>query len=207
MTQFKLYSYWRSSCSYRVRIVMNMKKLKYEYAAVNLLKNEQHDAVNLSRNPMGVVPTLQVDDKFIHQSMAIMEYLEDEYPQISMLPKDKYERAIVRGMCMVIVADTQPLQNLKVLKEFQDEKKKEWAAKVISNGLQAFERIAEVHSGKYSFGDHITFADACLVPQVYNATRFEIDIQRFPKISEIIENLKTSAEFEAADPKHMPDAQ
>ena len=206
-SSLKLFSYWRSSCSYRVRIVLNIKRLDYEYIGVNLLKNEQTTLENIKRNPMKLVPTLQVQDLYIPQSMAIMEYLDEVYPEVPLLPKDPFSKAVVRAMCMIFVADTQPLQNLKVLNTLEANKKKEWAVKVISDGLEAFEKSAEVYSKRYSFGDSLTLADACLVPQVYNAIRFEIDILQYPTISKIVDNLNAVPEVEKAAPQHMPDAQ
>eukprot|EP00834_Sanchytrium_tribonematis_P000939 NODE_19_length_47148_cov_1.447810.p30 type:complete len:209 gc:universal NODE_19_length_47148_cov_1.447810:41839-42465(+) len=206
MAQIKLYSYWRSSCSYRVRIVLGLKGIDYDYIPINLIKAEQNSEENLNRNPMGLVPTLEVDGVHISQSMAIMEYLEENYKSVMLFPQDSIGRAIVRGMCMIIVADTQPLQNLKVLKTFEDPKRKEWAIKVISDGLFAFEKMAKKYSGKYSYGSTVTIADACLVPQVYNAKRFEIEMDKFPTISIIMAHLEDLEGVQKAHPQHMIDA-
>ena len=189
-----------------MRIALNVKNLNYEYIAVNLVKNEQGVEDYMKKNPMGLVPSLEITDGvYLHQSMAILEYLEEMYPDVPLLPKDSVSRCIIRSMCMIIVADTQPLQNLKILNRV-GETKMEWGHKIIVDGLTAFERVACKYTKGYSFGDSITLADICLVPQVYNAIRFKVDMTQFPTIRKIMDKLKDLNEVEMAHPKHMPDA-
>ncbi|XP_045132524.1 maleylacetoacetate isomerase-like isoform X3 [Portunus trituberculatus] len=163
-----LYSYFRSSCSWRVRIVLAHKKIDYEYQPIHLLKKEQVSDEYTKVNPMGQVPALIVEDKMLTQSISIMEYLEETYPQNPLLPKEPLLRAKVREICEVIGSGIQPLQNLAVLQKIGDEKM-EWGHFYINKGFCALEQLLAGCAGKYSVGDQVTLADCCLVPQVYNA--------------------------------------
>ena len=203
----KLYSYWRSSCSWRVRIAFELKGVEYEYVPVNLLKGEQKSSDYVDLNPSGMVPCLIIGDLKISQSIAILEYLEETLPDGHKLyPSDTNERAICRQMVMIIACDTQPLQNLHVVKAF-GEKGSDWAKQVIINGLTAFDRLVRMYGGAYCFGDTISVADICLVPQLYNARRFGIeDIEtRWPKLFEVEKRLSTHPAFICAHPDQQPD--
>ena len=200
-----LYSYWRSSCSWRVRTALALKGIKYEYKAVHLVKNEQGDSDYAKLNPMKQVPTLIIDGLTLTQSVAIQEYLEETRPEgAKLLPQDAGERAIVRMLTEAINSGIQPIQNLPVL-QYMGEKKVEFAKHFITRGLRFFEKMLAIHSGKYCFKDAITMADTALVPQVYNAKRFNVDMSEFPIISRINEELLKHPAFIAAHPSQQPD--
>ncbi|KAI8916198.1 glutathione S-transferase [Gorgonomyces haynaldii] len=203
----KLYSYWRSSASWRIRIILALKQLDYEYIPVNLVKGEQFNPEYLKLNPGGVIPTLVIGNDTFVQSPSIAELLEELYPQIPLLPKDPIQRARVREMINVIACDTHPVQNLKVLKYAGDDRKQEWAKHFITLGFEALEKLLEKSSGKYSFGDQVTLADAFLVPQYYNALRWGVDLKQFPIINRVQENLHQLEAFQKAHADRQPDAQ
>eukprot|EP01132_Coremiostelium_polycephalum_P000648 gene648-802_t len=210
MSEVILYSYWRSSCSWRVRVALNLKNIKYEYKPVHLVTGQQRTEEYASLNPMKSVPTLIIDGNVLGQSLAILEYLEETRPEVPLLPKKAGDRAIVRQMMQIIGSDIQPLQNLKVINKIaewtgNEEKKAEWARTWITNGFNGLEKLLEKHSGKYCFGDTLTFADVLLPAQVYGANRFKVDMSAFPIISRINKELSTIAEFAAADPLLQPD--
>lgn len=205
MSKPVLYSYFRSTCSWRVRIVLAHKKIDYEYQPIHLLKKEQVDEEYIKVNPMGQVPALIVGDKMLTQSISIMEYLEESYPQMPLLPKEPLLRAKVREICEVIGSGIQPLQNLSVLQKIGDEKKMEWGHFYINKGFIALERLLAGCAGKYSVGDQVTLADCCLLPQVYNANRFKVDMSQFPIINRIHEELSSLESFKAAHPSKQPD--
>lgn len=208
----KLYSYFRSSCSWRVRISLNLKNIKYETIPVNLLKGEQATPEYLAKNPSGLVPTLELaNGTQLGQSVAILEYLEETVPAPSLLPKDPTEKARVRQAVMIITADTQPLQNLRILQKLfptpeQEESKKAYAKERIEAGLHAFSKV--IVPGKYCFGDNVTLADCVLVPQLHNARRFGTDVENvFPILYKIEQNLQLLKPFIDASPEHQVDFQ
>lgn len=201
-----LYSYFRSSCSWRVRIALAMKGVEYEYKAINLLKSEQSSDEYKLENPQGSVPTLVINDHNMSQSISIIEYLDEVYPDCPLLPRDcPIKRADVRRLTMLIAADIQPVQNLRVLKRVGPEQKMEWGHWVIENGFKALERSLKTTHGKYCYGDEVTMADLCLVPQVYNANRFKVDMTQFPIISKVHDELVKLPAFQAAHPSNQPD--
>uniref|UniRef100_H2B647 Glutathione S-transferase zeta n=1 Tax=Paracyclopina nana TaxID=565004 RepID=H2B647_PARNA len=207
-----LYSYWRSSCSWRVRIALALKKVEYEYKAVHLVKDggEQHKEGYKTINPMGQVPAFEFDGKNFTQSMAIMELLEEYYQNCcKILPSDPFERAKVREICEVINSGTQPIQNLSVMKKHSSDQaeRNEWSRFWIEKGLRGVEAKLEKHSGKYCVGDTITMADCCLIPQVYNANRFAVSMEHFHNINRIVACLEKHEAFIAAHPDSQPDAQ
>lgn len=188
-----------------------MKEIDYEYIAIHLLKDggEQLQDTYAALNPMKALPTF-VDSNGFHlsQSAAILEYLEEAYPdKRKLLPETPVDRATVRKLCNSIGCDIQPLQNLKVLKAVGPDKKMEWGKQWIEQGFVALEKMLEKSAGTYSFGDSITMADAYLVPQVFNANRFEVDMSQFPIISRINATLSDLPEFQKAHPSQMPDAE
>ncbi|RWS05917.1 maleylacetoacetate isomerase 2-like protein [Dinothrombium tinctorium] len=189
-----------------------LKGVDYEYRAVNLLKGEQYSDEFKKVNPNSFVPTLVVNEnnkqESIVESMAILEYLEEKYPQPNLLPKDALNRAKVRSICESIVSGIQPLQNLVILKKVEElgGNKNQFANSVISDRFRCLETLLKQTSGKYCFGDQITLADLCLVPQVYNAYRFSVDMSAFPIISSIVERLKEEEAFKKAHPDAQPDS-
>jgi maleylacetoacetate isomerase len=179
-----LSTYWRSSCSYRVRIALAYKKLTYESSFVNLLEGEQKKPEHLAKNPIGHVPALTIDGVTYVESVAIMELLEELYPDPPLLPKAPHERARVRALVQTIASGIQPLQNLIVLERVggkDQEKRNDWMKFWVSRGLAAFEAQAS-ESGPFAAGAAFTMADACLVPQIYAARRVSLDLTPFPRI-------------------------
>lgn len=210
----KLFNYWRSSASYRVRLALGFKGLPYEYVAVNLAKGEQHQGEHRGRSPWGSVPVLEVVEGGktveLSQSVAIVEYLEERYPEKPLFPQGLVERARMRAMVELVNSGIQPLHNLQVLNQVKDVLKgdsKAWAELWIGKGLDALEAMARQTAGTYLLGDAFTFADACLLPQLYGARRFaSVDPARLPTLVRVeAESLKL--EFvQRARPENQPDA-
>ncbi|USA45096.1 maleylacetoacetate isomerase [Acinetobacter sp. C26M] len=207
----KLYSYFRSSAAYRVRIALNLKALPYETEAVHLVKNEQQLASYRTLNPSQLVPTLLDQDQTFTQSLSILEYLEERYPAKALLPKDLIERAKVRAFAQSITCDIHPINNLRVLKYLQNdlaisnEQKTLWYRHWILEGFHSLEMQLQHSNGQFCFGSQPTFADCCLIPQVYNAKRFKIDLSAFPKIESIYQHCLTLPAFLNATPEQQPD--
>jgi maleylacetoacetate isomerase len=211
-----LYTYFRSSAAYRVRIALNLKGLDYEPRFVHLLKEggEQRRAEYQKLNPQGLVPTLIDEGATLTQSLAIIEYLEEAYPKPPLLPRRARDRAYVRALAQIVACDIHPLNNLRVLNYLKgglvqgQEACRRWIQHWIHEGFSAFERHLEssAATGRYCFGDTPTLADICLVPQVYNARRFECDLSAFPTIQAIDENCMDLPAFQRAAPEHQPDA-
>eukprot|EP01012_Entosiphon_sulcatum_P063355 TRINITY_DN9064_c0_g1_i1.p2 TRINITY_DN9064_c0_g1~~TRINITY_DN9064_c0_g1_i1.p2 ORF type:complete len:251 (+),score=59.31 TRINITY_DN9064_c0_g1_i1:887-1639(+) len=205
-----LYSYWRSSCSWRVRIALEWKGIAYDYHAVNLLKGEQQAAEYGQLSTMQQVPTLVHGPVTITQSLAILDYLEEKYPSPPLLPADPETRAKVREVSQIIASGIQPLQNLsvinKVAADFGEQHKAAWAKHYNQKGLQALEPVLAKYAGKFSVGDELTQADCCLIPQAYNATRWGVDLSEFPTIKRIVAALEEVPAVKAAHPDSQPDA-
>ncbi|MET0403350.1 MAG: maleylacetoacetate isomerase [Cystobacter sp.] len=211
----KLYGYWRSSCSWRVRIALNLKGLAYESVPVHLVKDggAQHSAAYRALNPLGVVPTLEFTEAgtvhHLSQSLAILEYLEERHPSPALLPADPVLRARVRMLAEVVNSGIQPLQNLAVLQHVKGELKgddKVWAARWIDRGLAGLQALAERSAGRYCVGDGVTFADVCLVPQLYGARRFGVDLAPYGVLTRIEEACASLPAFQAAHADRQPDA-
>lgn len=208
-----LHNYWRSSASHRVRIGLGLKELAYEYVVVNLLHAQQHAEAYRARNPMGQVPTLEVteDDgtvRSIRQSLPILEYLEERFPERPILPKDLFLRARTRELAEIINSGIQPLQNLsttQAVKAFGGDEVV-WPKSFIANGLAAFERVARDTAGKFCVGDTPTIADCCLVPQLASARRFGVDISKHDLLLSIEERCLALPAFQNAAPDRQPDA-
>ncbi|KAF9965123.1 Glutathione S-transferase zeta-1 [Mortierella alpina] len=202
-----LYTYFRSSCSWRVRIALNVKKIDFEARPINLLKGEQRSEEYLKVQPSGFVPAY-IDNKTgqtLIQSVSILEYLDEVHPTYPLLPKDPLERAKVRALVQAVAMDIQPVTNLRILNYVGDEKKAEWAKHFLTEGFKALEAMLEKTAGKFSYGDTISMADLALVPQVYNGVRFNVDMAAFPIISRINSTLAEIPEFKAAHPSQQVD--
>ncbi|KAJ3356888.1 hypothetical protein HDU91_005497 [Kappamyces sp. JEL0680] len=171
--KIQLFTYWRSSCSWRARLALSLKNIAYESVCVNLLKGEQKDEKYRKLNPNQTVPAaLFPNGKLVHQSGAIIELLEELYPATPLLPSDPFDKAHVRALVLVIACDIHPIQNLRVLQKVgEGEVRQEWGRHWITSGFQALETMLASCAGVYCFGDSITLADVYLVPQVYNANR------------------------------------
>lgn len=210
----RLYSYWRSSSAWRVRIGLALKDLPYEYVPVDLLAQEQFDPAYQARNPMGQVPVLEVQEHGytvrLAQSMAILEWLEERHPQRPLLPRDLDGRARVRTLAEHVNSGIQPLQNAIVLRTLREKLpgyEKEWAALWIRRGLEALERaLQDDETGRFCHGDAPGLADCYLVPQLYNARRFGLDLAPYPTLRGIDEACAALPEFQAAHPDRQPDA-
>ena len=215
---YRLYSYWRSSASYRVRIGLHFKGIPFEYVPVHLVKGEHVTEAYRALNPMGQVPTLErcsptgdVAARFT-QSVAILEYLEETHPSPALLPANADERARVRQVVEGVNAGIQPLQNLAVMREltarfgYTREQNFEWAAHWIARCFDALERIVAGIAGRHAVGDTPTLADVFLVPQVYNARRFDLDMEaRYPTLARVDAAARALPAFEAARPSNQPD--
>jgi maleylacetoacetate isomerase len=215
VSRLRLYSYWRSSASHRVRIVLQLKGMDYEYVPVRLGAGggEQYSAAYRALNPQSRVPALETADGVLTQSMAIMEWLEETCPEPPLLPRAAGERARVRAMAQIMVADVQPLQNQSVTRYLQERLHQDeaaveaWRRAWVARGLAAFEEmLARDAPGDYCLGAHPTLADACLLPQCASARRFGIDTASFPRIARIEKACNASAAFQRAAPEQQPDA-
>lgn len=206
-----LYNYFRSSTSYRVRIALELKSIAYEYKPIHLLKNEQRSEEYLKLNPLGGVPTLIHNGKAISESLAILEYLEEVFPDFSLLPEDPYMQAKVRQFCETINAFTHPMSNLKTLKYLEEkfqltqEGKEAWIQHWTAQGLQTLEALAKEFSGHFCFGDDITFADLLLVPQLFSAARFKVDLSPYPVLLNINQHCLEIPAFKKAHPHRQID--
>lgn len=212
-----LYSSWRSSSSYRVRIGLNWKRIQYTCKAVHLIKGGgiAVDSDYSAINPMKEVPTLLIHGHTLTQSTAILEYIEETYPERPLLPRtNPYLRSIVRELCNVISNDIQPLGNLRVLNrvgsffppEERFAKKEEWLRHFITLGFEGLEALLRKSAGRYCVGDQVTMADVFLVPQVFNATHFGIDMRPYPTIVRVNTALQDLPEFRLAAPEAQTDA-
>ena len=209
----ELFGYWRSSSSYRVRIALNLKGLEYRYRAVNLLPDagEQRQESYRAVNPLGLVPALRHGHRTIVQSVAICEYLEEAFPGVALLPADPEGRARVRGLVQSISSEIQPLNNLGVMGYLaeamhQDQASVQaWYGHWVARGFRAIESWLAA-GGLFCHGDRPTLADCFLVPQVYNAERFNCDLEPYPRIRRVTERCLAIPAFEAAVPENQPDA-
>ena len=202
-----LYDYFRSSASYRVRIALNLKGLAYDSVPVSLLDNAQRAPEYLRKNPQGLVPALLDGEQLLTQSLAICEYLEEAYPQPALLPNDTIGRARVRALALSIACDIHPLNNLRVLRRLEaqfaaDQAGKDaWYQHWIQSGFEAFEQQIQSTHGQYCFGDTVTLADLALVPQVYNARRFNCDLSAYPTMLAIEQRCLALDAFARATPE------
>ena len=217
-TGLVLYGYWRSSAAYRVRIALNIKGLEYESRPVHLVRDggEQHAAAFRQLNPQELIPCLLDGDRVITQSLAIMEYLDEKYPELetALLPIDLRGRARVRALAMVVACDGHPLGNLRVLQRLEsqfgadEEQRAEWVRHWIATSLDALEAMLSDHAatGRYCHGDTPSIADICLVPQVYNAMRWKLPLDDYPMVNRIHRACMELEAFQRAAPEAQPDA-
>lgn len=209
----KLYGYWRSSASYRVRIALALKGVEVEHIAVNLKEGEQREGNHLSRNPQGFLPVLELEDGTqLTQSLAIMDYIDSAFTEPALLPSAAVTRSKILAASLVIASDIHPIQNLSVLKYIRaelgqdDEGVKQWAAHWISNGFKALEDIAQPYETRFLMTDEPGFFECCLIPQVYNARRFGMDMDQFPKLQAIDNACNKLPAFVKALPENQADA-
>ena len=206
MSRIVLYDYYRSSAAYRVRIALNLKGVEYEQRQVNLLESEQKSDEYRKLNPLGLVPMLDIDGHRLVQSLAIINYLDLRFSNVPLIPASAEARAHVVSMCLTVACDIHPLNNLRVLKYLKNElgqtqeEVDRWYAHWIREGLPALEAIAAPRAGKFLFGDGVSAADVCLVPQLYNARRFNVPIDDFPTLLRAEENANKLEAFAAAHP-------
>lgn len=209
----KLFDYWRSSASYRVRIALALKEVEVEHIAVNLLKGEHKDSSHISRNPQGFVPVLELSDGTqLTQSMAILDYLDAVYPEPKLLSGEALLDAKIRAAALVIAADIHPLQNPSVFKYVRAEyggetdEAKMWMQHWITKGFKALEVTAQAYDTEFFMTDTPSLVDICLVPQVYNARRYGVDMTQFPRLKTIDARCKALPVFIAAHPSRQADA-
>lgn len=211
-----LYTYYRSSAAYRVRIALNLKGLSYTSIPVHLVRNggEQTSQEYLEKNPQGLVPLLESGEQYINQSLAIIDYLEEAFTETPLLPKQILPRAWVRSLAYSIACDIHPLNNLRVLnylsKEFAatGQAKKEWYRHWVEIGFQAIEKqlSRSNYMGDFCYGGSPTVADCCLIPQIYNAQRFEVNLAPYPNLVRINQNCLNLSAFKNALPENQADA-
>lgn len=208
-----LYGYWRSSAAYRVRIVLNLKQIAAEQAFVHLVRGEQRGETYLAENPAGLVPCWREPGGFhLAQSLAIIDYLDSLYPDPPLLPSDARLKAICREIAYTIACDIHPLGNLRVLNKLTSDfgaelsDRQAWNRHWIATGFAAIEARLKETAGHHAIGDRISLADVCLVPQVYNARRFELDLTPYPFIAAADAAANALPAFAFAAPEHQPDA-
>jgi maleylacetoacetate isomerase len=206
MSRPVLYDYYRSSAAYRVRIALNLKGVDYESRPVNLLESEQRGNEYRELNPQGLVPMLEIDGHRLTQSLSIIVYLDQTFPDPPLVPRDPADGAHVRAMALAVACDIHPLNNLRVLKYLkselghsQDDVDK-WYAHWITEGLSGLEAMAKAGAGRFLFGDEPTIADVCLVPQMFNARRFNVPLDDYPTLLRADENANGIEAFAAAHP-------
>lgn len=212
----RLYSFWRSSAAYRVRIALNLKGLPYETVPVHLLNNggEQHSPEFAELNPQELIPVLMHGNRVLRQSMAIIEYLEDTWPEPALIPTIVRDRQRVRALSQAIACEIHPLNNLRVQQYLEktfkasEAQREAWTRHWIQVGFETFEKLlaGNPSTGEFCEGDVPTMADCLLVPQVYNAVRFKVDMAPFPTIRRVNEACQALEAFQAARPENQPDA-
>ena len=210
---FKLYSAARSSASFRIRIALHLKGLPFEVVAVDLRKGDQFKDDFRTLNPQELVPLLDDGAAHLTQSLATMEYLEEKYPQPPLLPHAPADRAYVRSVALAVACEIHPLNNLRVLRYLvkemglADAKKDQWYRHWVEQGLAQIESglVAQRRTGRYTFGDQVTLADVCIVPQIFNARRYDCRLDHVPTVMRIFDACMQLAAFENARPEKQPD--
>jgi maleylacetoacetate isomerase len=208
---FVLHSAWRATAPYRVRIGLALKGVAYDYAAVDLIAGQQREPAYRAVNPQGLTPALDIGDRVLTQSLAILEWLEEAYPEPPILPKAPLDRAAVRAMAGIIACDIHPLNNTRVGRKLHKMGVDQagilaWTQGWIVDGFDALEPMVARHGAGFAFGDQPTLADCCLIPQVYSANRYEVDLTPWPAIRAVAEHAAGHPAFAAAHPNRQPDA-
>ena len=209
MTKPLLFDYFRSSASYRVRIALNLKRIAYDSVSVDLLHGGQKGEEYRARNPQGFVPMLEIDGQAIAQSLAIIDYLDARFPEPPLVPKDAADRVHVLALALVVACDIHPLNNLRVLKYLsgplaqEEPVRDEWYRHWVREGLTALEAMAAPRAGRFLFGDEVTLADICLVPQLFNARRFNVELDAFPTLVRVDAEANRLDSFAAAHPERV----
>jgi maleylacetoacetate isomerase/maleylpyruvate isomerase len=211
MGEMLLHSAWRASAPYRVRIALNLKGLAYGYAPVDLAAGEQKGEAYRAVNRQSLVPALEIDGRILTQSLAIMEWLEETHPSPPLLPSDPFDRATVRAMADIVACDIHPVNNLRILKALaalghDEAARNEWVARWVGDGFDALEPMIAEHGKGWSFGATPTLADCCLIPQLYNAQRFGVDLSPWPAITAVADAAAQHPAFADAHPNRQPDA-
>ena len=210
----KLFGYFRSSAAYRVRIVLNLKGIDARHEYVHLVRDggEHRKPEFLAVNPQGLLPALETDSGgILLQSLAILDYLEETHPEPPLLPSYPFDRAQVRALCQMVACEIHPLNNLRVMQYLKNELEHDqetvgtWYRHWVTTGFQAIEQV--IGDDGYCFGGGVTLADACLLPQIYNARRFETDLSAFPRILKVEETCGSLPAFEQAHPSNQPDTE
>ena len=210
----KLYTYFRSSAAFRVRIALNLKGLAYEPVFVHLAKGEHRAAAYAKVNPQALLPTLELDDGTrLTQSLAIIEYLDEKHPQKPLVPKDAQQRARVRSLSYLIASEIHPLNNLRVLQHLKralsqsEDQVNAWYRHWIADGLGKLEAELATSKGRFCHGDTPSMADCCLVPQIFNAKRYQSDLAPYPETMRVFEACMHLEAFDRAQPSKQPDAE
>ena len=214
MDETILFDYWRSSASYRVRIALNLLEIPYRSVPVDLLQGAHRQPEHLARNPQGLVPALSIDGQFLTQSLAIIEYLAETRENSGLLPSASLERQRVRALSHAIAMDIHPVCNLGVVSHVMRQSadpeaaRLDWMRKFIGGGLDAFERMLDsAETGKFCHGDRPSMADLCLVPQIYNALRWKVDLSACPRAASIAETCLALPAFAQAHPDRLAPAE
>jgi maleylacetoacetate isomerase len=210
---YTLHSMWRATAPYRVRIGLNLKGIAYDYSAVDLTGGQQRGDAYRGVNRQGLVPALDVGDRVLTQSLAILEWLDETHPKPPLLPSDPFDRATVRAMAEIVACDIHPLNNLRVLQAIEglgvaggSEPQRAWVHRWIAAGFDALEPMIQRHGRGFSFGAEPGFVDCFLIPQVYGANRFSLDLAPYPAIRAVVERAAEHPAFLAAHPDKQPDA-
>ena len=201
-----LYHYWRSSASWRVRWALELKKVAHKKIAVDLLKSEEKKAEYTRHNPSGYLPCLVIGDKALAESLSIIEWLEETYPDPTLFDGDSFKRALIRQLAETVNSGTQPMQNLDVMRRYSAEKEKqtEWNQHWIMRGLAVYEKIlleSGIQGTKFSVSNHPTIADLCLIPQCYTALRFQVNLADYPRCKAVYDHALTTPECIASSPE------
>jgi maleylacetoacetate isomerase/maleylpyruvate isomerase len=208
---YTLYSAWRATAPYRVRIGLALKGVSYDYVALDLIKGDQREPAYRAVNPQGLTPALDIGGRILTQSLAILEWLEETRPDPAILPKDPLERATVRTMADIIACDIHPLNNTRVGRELHKRGIDQdgilaWTRRWIEDGFDTLEPMVATHGLGFAFGAAPSLADCCLIPQVYSANRYEVDLAPYPAIRAVAERAAGHPAFQAAHPDAQPDA-
>jgi maleylacetoacetate isomerase len=208
---YTLYSAWRATAPYRLRIGLKLKGVDYDYVPIDLIAGQQREPAYRAVNRQGLTPALDIGGQVLTQSLAILEWLDETRPEPAILPKDPLDRAAVRAMALVVACDIHPLNNTRVGRELHKrgvdaDGIKAWSQRWIKDGFDTLEPMIARHGKGFAFGESPTIADCCLIPQVYSANRFEVDLSAYPAIRAVNDRAAEHPAFQAAHPNSQPDA-